>query len=506
MKSRTLRILLVVLLAAVSLVIIPQIGSRDSGKTGEELARTHCGSCHGFTEPGLLDKKTWTEGVLPEMGLRMGIGDRNVVLNRMSFQLFDKLCNIGVYPDKPVISAKEWKRIVAYYEKNAPEKLTDSTSSFSYSAVDTPFVIRTLPVSGQGQITLSRFMPERREIWVCSRSNEWRTFAPDGSLKSNVRVGGTVVDVLEGKNPMLLSIGNMLPNEDRNGRLLQKSSNGNRYEILLDSLHRPVQFLRTDMDGDGIEDWLVAEFGFETGRLRWFDGKDKTPRLLTEKPGARSLIPLDADADGDTDILALFAQAREEVVLFRNEGSGTFKPVSLLSFPPIYGSSSLEWADMNNDGHGDLVIAYGDNADYSIVPKPYHGIRIFLNDGRFSFRQSAFLPVNGATKVLARDFDLDGDNDMAMIAFFAIDKDRRSFLYFENDGKGGFKASNLGVPAGHWLVMDAQDMDADGDEDIVLGNFLMAEDPNEKKGSETVKSVLLENRTSSNGTARGALK
>jgi hypothetical protein len=54
--------------------------------------------------------------------------------------------------------------------------------------------------------------------------------------------------------------------------------------------------------------------------------------------------------------------------------------------------------------------------------------------------------------------------------------------------------------------MDAQDMDADGDEDIVLGNFLMAEDPNEKKGSETVKSVLLENRTSSNGTARGALK
>jgi hypothetical protein len=108
--------------------------------------------------------------------------------------------------------------------------------------------------------------------------------------------------------------------------------------------------------------------------------------------------------------------------------------------------------------------------------------------------------------VLARDFDLDGDNDMAMIAFFAIEKDKRSFLYFENDGKGGFKASNLGVPAGHWLVMDAQDMDADGDEDIVLGNFLMAEDPNEKKGSETVKSVLLENRTSSNGTARGALK
>jgi hypothetical protein len=108
--------------------------------------------------------------------------------------------------------------------------------------------------------------------------------------------------------------------------------------------------------------------------------------------------------------------------------------------------------------------------------------------------------------VLARDFDLDGDNDMAMIAFFAIDKDKRSFLYFENDGKGGFKASNLGVPAGHWLVMDAEDMDADGDDDIVLGNFLMAEDPNEKKGSDAVKSILLENRSSLKGSAGSPLK
>ena len=506
MKSRTLRILLVVLLAAVSLIIIPQIGSRDSGKTGEELAKTHCGSCHGFTEPNLLDKKTWTESVLPEMGLRMGIGDRNVVLNRMSFQLFDKLCKIGVYPDKPVISAKEWKRLVAYYEKNAPDKLTDSTSTYTISNVDTPFLIRPLPVSGQGQITLARFMPERREIWVCTRSNEWHTFAQDGSLKTNVQVGGAVVDVLEGKTTQLLSIGNMLPNEDRNGRLLQKSSSGNRYEIVLDSLHRPVQFLQTDMNGDGIKDWLLAEFGFETGRLRWFDGKDKTPHLLMEKPGARSLIPLDADADGDTDILALFAQAREEVLLFRNEGKDRYTPVSLLSFPPIYGSSSLEWADMNNDGHGDLVIAYGDNADYSIIPKPYHGIRIFLNDGRFSFRPSAFLPVNGATKVLARDFDHDGDTDMAMIAFFAIEKEKRSFLYFENDGKGKFTASNLGVPAGHWLVMDAQDMDADGDDDIVLGNFLMAEDPNERRGSDAVKCILLENRSSLKGSAGSLLK
>jgi hypothetical protein len=498
MMSRTLRILLVVLLAAVSLIIIPQIGSRDSGRTGEELAKTHCGSCHSFTEPALLDKKTWTESVLPEMGLRMGIGDRNVVLNRMSFQLFDRLCNIGIYPDKPVISPKEWKRIVAYYERNAPDALTDSASSVSGPVADTPFAIRTLPISGQGQISMVRFMPERREIWACTRSNEWHSFDLDGTLKSNRQIPGTVVDLLDGGKPLFLSIGNMLPNEDRNGRLLQSNPRGDKFEIVLDSLHRPVQFLRTDMDGNGNMDWLIAEFGFETGRLRWFDGEDKKPHLLSEKPGARSMFPVDADKDGDTDILVLFAQAREEVVLYRNEGGGRYTPVSLLSFPPVYGSSALEWADMDNDGDGDLILANGDNADYSIVPKPYHGVRIFLNDGSFSFRQSAFIPVNGATKALARDFDLDGDIDMAMIAFFSTQKDKSAFLYFENNGKGGFSASNLGVPGGHWLVMDAADMDGDGDQDLVLGNFLMAEDPNGKKGSESVKCLLLENRSSGN--------
>jgi hypothetical protein len=496
MISRTVRLLSILLLAALALVIIPQIGSKDSGKTGEELAKTHCGSCHLFTEPALLDRKTWTESVLPEMGLRMGIGDRNVVLNRMSFQLFDKLCNIGIYPDKPVLSAKEWKRIVAYYEKNAPDALTDSASSVSGPVSDTPFVIRPLPVTGQGQISMVRFMPERREIWACTRSNEWHRFDLNGMLKSSRQMAGTAVDVMDDGNTYFLSIGNMLPNEDRNGRLFRKKSEADQYEIIIDSLHRPVQFLRADMDGNGSDDWLIAEFGFETGRLRWFDGVDKTPHLLSEKPGARSMVPVDADKDGDTDILVLFAQAREEVVLFRNEGGGRYTPVSLLSFSPVHGSSALEWADMDNDGDGDLVISNGDNADYSIIPKPYHGIRVFLNDGSFSFKQSAFFPVNGATKAIGRDFDLDGDIDMAMIAFFSTQKDKSSFLYFENNGKGGVSASNLGVPGGHWLVMDAADMDGDGDHDLVLGNFLMAEDPNGKKETESVKFLLLENRSS----------
>ena len=51
----------------------------------------------------------------------------------------------------------------------------------------------------------------------------------------------------------------------------------------------------------------------------------------------------------------------------------------------MYGSSYLELADMNNDGHLDILYTNGDNADYSYVLKKYHGLRIFINDGKNQF-------------------------------------------------------------------------------------------------------------------------
>lgn len=492
MLSRPLRWFLILLAGALALVVIPQIGSRDSGRTGEELAHTYCSSCHRFTEPALLDKTTWVQNVLPEMGLRMGIGDRNTVLNRMSFQLFDKLCNLGIYPATPSLSLKEWKRIVAFYEKNAPDSLRLDRPKPSPPPSNNPFLLRPLNTQGQGQLCMVRFVPDRREIWTFDRNGEWDRFDTDLRLLASVRTPGPIVDAETSHPAYLLSIGNMLPNEDRKGRLFRSGEHGRPYERILDSLHRPVQTLHIDMDGDGRKDWLVAEFGFETGALRWFEDRTGTPHTLSEKPGARNIVPMDADKDGDTDLLVLFAQAMEEVVLFRNQGGGTFASENILSFPPIHGSSWMEWADMDGDGDGDIVLANGDNADYSITAKPYHGVRIFHNDGQLRFSQQFFHAATGATKVLARDFDRDGDNDLALIAFFSIRKDSESFLYFENVGSGGFRISNLGVPAGEWLVMEADDMDGDGDQDIILGRFLMSGDPGRKKGS--VPALVLENR------------
>ena len=118
----------------------------------------------------------------------------------------------------------------------------------------------------------------------------------------------------------------------------------------------------------------------------------------------------------------------------------------------------------------------GDNADYSVVLKPYHGVYIFLNDGKNGFEQQYFFPINGCYKAVARDFDGDGDLDLATISFFAdyATQPEEGFVYLEN--KGDLQFTPYTVPeaaSGRWLTMDAGDVDGDGRIDLVLGNFSM---------------------------------
>ena len=140
----------------------------------------------------------------------------------------------------------------------------------------------------------------------------------------------------------------------------------------------------------------------------------------------------------------------------------------------MYGSTYFELADLNKDGLPDILYTCGDNADFSPVLKPYHGVYIFLNEGGHRFTQHYFFPVDGCYKAIARDFDGDGDLDIATISFFP-DTDHRpeeGFVYFENQGGMDLQPySIMETQQGKWLTMDAADLDRDGRTDLILGNF-----------------------------------
>jgi hypothetical protein len=193
-----------------------------------------------------------------------------------------------------------------------------------------------------------------------------------------------------------------------------------------------------------MEEMTFSYVNLETWKVHYHGLKKQTPVMCVMQyvphPGAIKAYVNDYNHDGLPDIIALFAQGDESVFLFTNKGDATFDAKQVLRFPPSYGSSYFELDDFNKDGYPDIVYTCGDNADYSPVLKPYHGVYIFLNDGKNNFTQSFFYPLNGCYKAIAKDFDNDGDLDLATISFFADYKNHpeEGFVYLKNNGNLNF--------------------------------------------------------------------
>jgi hypothetical protein len=459
---------------------------KPPAQTSQQLAQTYCGGCHLYPEPNLLDKKTWQNGVLPKMALRLGyLSDTNNIA-QYGEQLEEQQRGIkaGWLPSRPVLSRIDWLRIVDFYIGNAPEKPASQTSREPIVPGLNLFVAhwpqkRLIPLT-----TFVSYDVVARQIMVGNRLGQ--VFWLDSRLKvcDSLSVGSAVSDIHRQADGQynFLTMGLMDPSDRNRGNLIVSDLRQKNILPKLIDLHRPVQVTEGDFDRDGRSDVVVCQFGFNTGRLSLYRNLPTGFRedTLDAVPGARCALVTDANADGWPDMLALLTQGNEQVALYLNKKNGTFEKQTLLRFPSVYGSSFLELADMNGDGHPDLIYANGDNADYSYSLKAFHGVRIFLNDGHFRFKQTWFYPMHGATQAIARDFDQDGDIDIAAIAFFPNfdHQPLENFLYFENIGGLRFRPHTLPeAQKGRWLVMNAADIDHDGDDDLLLGSFIHSVTP-----------------------------
>ena len=455
---------------------------------GKALAGIYCQSCHLFPEPTLLTKKIWQEGVLPNMGPRLGIFSHD--FEEYPHSKRDLEVDKNYYPSSPVLSKTEWQHIIDYYIATAPdtippparEPLVDDGGKYFQASGVAPTM--SLPITCMVKVDTSS---AKHRILASSLATK-KIYVYDASLvlTDSIQAPGPITDIAIGKDRWTAcNVGVINPNNGRHGTLpqvdlLNHVPKASMKPSIMDSLRRPVQILAADLNQDGRIDYVVCEFGHLAGALSWLENKGNNKfvrHVLREQPGALTIFVNDYNHDGLPDIWALFAQGNEEVVLFTNKGKGDFDQKEVLRFPPQQGSSSFDLVDVNKDGQLDIVYTCGDNADFSKMLKPFHGVYIFLNQGNNSFKQAYFYPINGAFKVCARDFDGDGDIDLAVISFFAdyARLPNEGFVYLENQGDFHFSPHCLSqTNVGRWLTMDAGDIDGDGKPDIVLGNFSVA--------------------------------
>jgi hypothetical protein len=167
----------------------------------------------------------------------------------------------------------------------------------------------------------------------------------------------------------------------------------------------------------------------------------------------------DIDGDGDVDVVAT---GRDGYATLTNDGTGTFA----LDFPSSGGGSSgaPSLADVEGDGDVDLVstVSLGDS-----VPA------VRRNDGTGTFGAVEVVspdpPPGGVSDMVVSD--LDGDGDIDLVAAVLVGQDRHVATYL-NDGTGAFGppvTHALGYSSDRVtpVRLALGDLDGDGDDDVV---------------------------------------
>lgn len=450
---------------------------------GQQLASIYCQQCHLLPDPQLLHAEVWDKGVLPRMGYYLGIRTAaRGPYERLSMMEEHLLRSAHIFPEEPLLSVSDWLKIQAYYLDHAA---TDSTVAAFPADISPLFQPREQRLSQQVPYT-SMLAYDDQKLYVGDRRDKLLVSNVSGSQVQEMFTAGPPVSRLTNKDgsTYLLSMGIMDPSNQAEGMLYQQHADS--LQALLGQLRRPVHMLSHDLNDDGEEDLIISEFGNDIGQLSavlFKKGRPYKKQVLIPEPGARKTLAYDWNQDGKEDLLVLMTQGDERILLLEKESAGVYREKTLLRFPPVYGSSYFELADFNGDGLKDILYVNGDNADYSYALKPYHGIRIYLNRGDTSPEEAYFFPMHGATEAVARDFDQDGDLDIAAIAYFGNFENQPASgaVYLENVRQAeDLVFTPWQVPSathGRWLTMQVADTDQDGDEDILLGSCVIVNTP-----------------------------
>ncbi len=256
-----------------------------------------------------------------------------------------------------------------------------------------------------------------------------------------------------------------------------------------------------------------------------FDFEGLISKMLSQEGPAMSIA--DINGDGNEDIY-LGGAKRQAGTIYLNNGNGNLKRSlqKALESDAAFEDTASAFFDADGDGDIDLMVGTGGN---QVGEEKTYKTRLYLNDGKGNFTKfEHYLPstYNNISVISPFDFDSDGDMDVfigsrSVVGTYGIDAQH---LFLENKGDGTFVdaterlaydlkdggmitnaiwadidgdnkkdlvtisewgtaiiyknsgralskfSSDLDNYYGWWNVIEAADLDNDGDLDLIIGN------------------------------------
>jgi enediyne biosynthesis protein E4 len=239
-----------------------------------------------------------------------------------------------------------------------------------------------------------------------------------------------------------------------------------------------------DVNGDGLEDLYLPGARNQPGVILLGMNKgNKVQYVQQPNPDLRvdstyedkDALFFDADGDGDLDLYVVSGDfslqrndQRQKDRLYINDGKGHFTCYRSALSEELMNGSCVKAIDMDKDGDLDLFV--GTN----VVPGfyPISGPSFFLINestiGKVRFRKSEDIFLGMVSDAAVLDLDKNGYDDVVVVGEWM-----QPMVLFNQGGKWAPAkplAANRSLK-GWWNRLAADDLDGDGDMDLVLGNL-----------------------------------